>query len=184
MVSLKSLLLGATALTTPVLAAPAAAASPQDPGSGGSVVISPQDPEGGGSVIIFPLPSPRPSAPFGGIGQIRTRSKDGPDYVDLGCLTKEGRWTVNESQCGVFKADRSRPEGYGIDIWTLKSKAGPCQTWFARFKCEKGADSTEFGVSATLNLTFSRNSLAKIRKASLRCIQGEEIVLTLFLVNV
>ncbi|KAM7189572.1 hypothetical protein V8F20_010111 [Naviculisporaceae sp. PSN 640] len=142
MVSLKSLLLGVTSLTTPVLSAPAAAASPQE---GGSVIISPQDPEGGGSVIIFPLPGTRPSAPFGGVGQIRTRSREGPDYADLGCLTKEGRWTVNESQCGVFKADRSRPEGYGIDIWTLKSKAGPCQTWFARFKCEKGADSTEFG---------------------------------------
>lgn len=163
MVLLKSLLLGIAALSTSVVAAPAAAPSPDDP-------------EGGGSVIIFPLPSTRPSAPFGGIGQIRTRSREGPDYEDLGCLTKDGRWTVNEALCGVFKADRDRPEGYGIDIWKLKSRVGACQMWATRFKCEKGAEPTEFGVSTYLPTYRIELDLCRPSRALFICKIFQEIV--------
>ncbi|KAM7214441.1 hypothetical protein V8F06_010198, partial [Rhypophila decipiens] len=81
---------------------------------------------------------------FNGTGQIRTRWYKG-NYADLGCLTKEGRWTVDESLCGVFKADRRRPAGYEIDIWYLKSKAGNCRIYAANFLCDNGGKGTEFG---------------------------------------
>ena len=89
---------------------------------------------------------PKPNTLFNGTGQVRTRNWKG-DHEDLGCLTKEGRWTVNEALCGVFKAERFRPDRGSIDLWRLSSKAGPCRLYGSDFICETGFAGYEFGVS-------------------------------------
>lgn len=93
-----------------------------------------------------PAPGPKPPALFNGTGHVRTRNWQG-DYEDLGCITKEGRWTINEALCGVFKASRFRPKGGSIDLWKLSSKAGPCRIYGAEFICESGFEGYDFGVS-------------------------------------
>ncbi|KAL2155747.1 hypothetical protein VTH82DRAFT_489 [Thermothelomyces myriococcoides] len=76
------------------------------------------------------LPVSIAASAFDGRGQLRTLYISG-DHEDLGCLTSDGKWTVNEDQCGVFIADRINEAEYYLS----SEKAGPCGVQAATFKC-------------------------------------------------
>lgn len=79
---------------------------------------------------------------FNGTGQLRTLWRDG-DHADLGCLTDQGRWTTDDSKCGTFEAT---PDAKSPSLFTLKSSAGFCKVYGAKFVCEEGNEPLPFGV--------------------------------------
>lgn len=88
------------------------------------------------------LPVSIAASAFDGRGQLRTLYISG-DHEDLGCLTSDGKWTVNEDQCGVFIADRINEAEYYLS----SEKAGPCGVQAATFKCAEDVKPGIFGVS-------------------------------------
>ncbi|KAK4226424.1 hypothetical protein QBC38DRAFT_366579 [Podospora fimiseda] len=84
---------------------------------------------------------------FNGAGQIRTRWNKG-DYADLGCVTNDGKWTVDEKLCGTFTATPITNSGTIAYSYYLKSNNGPCYIYGAEFVCDKGNRGTinQFGL--------------------------------------
>ncbi|GAB1320986.1 hypothetical protein MFIFM68171_11196 [Madurella fahalii] len=84
---------------------------------------------------------------FSGLGQIRTLYVVG-NHEDLGCLTGEGKWTTDESQCGTFAAVRD-----GLNFKLTALEAGKCGVDVATFKCGhvgKGGVFSTFGTSGPI----------------------------------
>ncbi|KAL2158164.1 hypothetical protein VTH06DRAFT_4732 [Thermothelomyces fergusii] len=84
---------------------------------------------------------PGPSS-FTGYGQLRALYNKG-DHEDLGCLTSDGKWTVDEDRCGIFLSDRINDSQqfrlYGVG-------AGQCGIDVATFKCNTEIKTTVFGT--------------------------------------
>ncbi|KAL1840379.1 hypothetical protein VTJ49DRAFT_505 [Mycothermus thermophilus] len=71
---------------------------------------------------------------FNGTGQLRT-VYNRPPHDDLGCLTKDGKWTVDEPLCGVFTAVRTG----NYNDYTLSAEgSGPCGIDHIYFTCGEG----------------------------------------------
>ncbi|KAL2195399.1 hypothetical protein P885DRAFT_79339 [Corynascus similis CBS 632.67] len=81
---------------------------------------------------------------FTGPGQLRTFYIRG-DHEDLGCVTSEGKWTVDESQCGVFVTERLDSNQFHLRAL----KAGQCGIDVATFKCGGGVKEAVFGTWGT-----------------------------------
>ncbi|KXX82950.1 hypothetical protein MMYC01_200417 [Madurella mycetomatis] len=80
---------------------------------------------------------------FSGLGQIRTLYiRD--DHEDLGCLTSQGRWTTDESQCGTFVAVR---DAHDFKLTALDG--GKCGVDVATFKCGQGVQWDVFATFGT-----------------------------------
>lgn len=86
---------------------------------------------------------------FSGLGQIRTLYIT-DDHEDLGCLTSQGRWTADESQCGTFVAVRD-----AHDFKLAAVDGGKCGVDVATFKCGQGAKWDVFGVRNFILFLFS-----------------------------
>ncbi|KAL2189191.1 hypothetical protein L209DRAFT_752412 [Thermothelomyces heterothallicus CBS 203.75] len=84
------------------------------------------------------------SPSFTGHGQLRALHNTG-DHEDLGCLTSEGKWTVEEPLCGVFAADRI--DDYQFRLRSIE--AGECGVDVATFKCGGGVKAAGFGTWGT-----------------------------------
>ncbi|KAL2272000.1 hypothetical protein VTJ83DRAFT_1371 [Remersonia thermophila] len=86
------------------------------------------------TVIVFLLSAIFPIAAalaFNGTGQVRTLYNRQP-HDDLGCLTKDGKWTVDEPLCGVFTARRTG----NYNDYTLSAEgAGACGLDHIYFVC-------------------------------------------------
>lgn len=85
------------------------------------------------------------SQSFNGVGQIRAQWNQG-DYIDLGCLTDSGKWTVNNTLCGTFTATPYTASS--IYSYRLSTNQGPCYIYGARVVCDNGNTGYEaiFGV--------------------------------------
>jgi hypothetical protein len=83
------------------------------------------------------------SKDFTGLGQLRALYiRD--DHEDLGCLTKMGKWTVNEAQCGNFAAVQIKEGQFHL----VAAGVGGCGIEGATFKCAKEVKVDTFGVSS------------------------------------
>lgn len=96
------------------------------------------------SILAALIPSAS-ATPWNGTGLVRTIDSDAPND-EIGCLTSDGRWTVDEHLCGVFTAV---PTGANDWEFTLTSQgAGPCSVvdpyWFT---CGPNVTAWKFGVS-------------------------------------
>lgn len=68
---------------------------------------------------------------------------------DQGCITRQGKWTVNEAQCDLFSG--TRKDNFTVTVTT--SDGVPCgldEPGNARFVCQKGmtADRANWMVSS------------------------------------
>ncbi|KAK5652151.1 hypothetical protein OQA88_10793 [Cercophora sp. LCS_1] len=83
-----------------------------------------------------------------GKGQFRAISNE-KEHLDLGCITNVGRWTTDETQCGVFEATPVGDRAFTSDrsfSFTLKSAAGTCWAYGAKFLCEEDGEPFIFGT--------------------------------------
>jgi hypothetical protein len=83
---------------------------------------------------------------FNGTGQVRTLWSNGGaklNGMDLGCLTVDGRWTIDEELCGVFSGVRTQT---GTELNTamiyLETASGPCGRNNVEFVCSDVAGLT------------------------------------------
>ncbi|RYP68697.1 hypothetical protein DL770_008397 [Monosporascus sp. CRB-9-2] len=88
------------------------------------------------------------AANFEGKGQLRALWND-PVHMgeDLGCITQEGFWTVDEDKCGTFTSEKSTTATYPLQI---KGELGYCQP--SPFDCTKSAQTTP-GFSTWVDVT-------------------------------
>ncbi|KAL1838627.1 hypothetical protein VTJ49DRAFT_2464 [Mycothermus thermophilus] len=85
---------------------------------------------------------------FSGRGQVRTYYIH-DDQPDLGCLTNDGRWTVDEYRCGVFFATRltNGDISWNSSFLLEAQGSGPCgYDYYDRgtFNCGSGINATIF----------------------------------------
>ncbi|QKX56860.1 uncharacterized protein TRUGW13939_03967 [Talaromyces rugulosus] len=83
------------------------------------------------SILLFSLLGAAASAlDFQGAGQIRTWNQTG---TDLGCLTKQAQWTVDETQCDSFSGKRN-----ATGIYLTASTGVPCGIDNVKVVCQDG----------------------------------------------
>jgi hypothetical protein len=82
---------------------------------------------------------------FTGFGQLRTLHI-GSDHSDLGCVTSAGKWTTDESQCGVFSAEQLANGQFQL---FAPQEAGGCGIEVATFKCGREVKGGVFGTFGT-----------------------------------
>ena len=83
---------------------------------------------------------------FSGYGQLRALYIN-DDHEDLGCLTAVGKWTTDESQCGIFVAEQLSASSQALSNFNLSAPGiGGCGIDVATFKCGDGVKTQTFGV--------------------------------------
>jgi hypothetical protein len=111
-----------------------------------------------GAMLALPLALAKPiakrdgssgvegSTPFVGTGKIGMYHDD--DGVYMGCLTVDGQWTIDESQCAVFTGTTDDSSATGPIH--LTTDAGTCGTWNTdgkfgvAFSCGLGKDTSYY----------------------------------------
>ncbi|KAH6839500.1 hypothetical protein B0I37DRAFT_235736 [Chaetomium sp. MPI-CAGE-AT-0009] len=94
---------------------------------------------------LLPAAAASATKDFTGLGQLRTLYI-GSDHDDLGCVTSAGKWTTDESQCGVFSAERIANGQFQL---FAPQEAGGCGVEVATFKCGRGVKGGIFGTFGT-----------------------------------
>jgi hypothetical protein len=91
-------------------------------------------------------PTSTPTKDFSGHGQLRALYIN-DDHQDLGCLTAVGKWTSDESQCGIFVATQLPAASQAVSNFQLSAPGiGNCGIDVATFKCGDDVKPVTFGV--------------------------------------
>ncbi|KAK4039490.1 hypothetical protein C8A01DRAFT_47057 [Parachaetomium inaequale] len=94
-------------------------------------------------------PTSTPTKDFSGYGQLRTLYIH-DDHEDLGCLTAVGKWTADESQCGIFVAEQLPAPPQVLSNFQLSAPGiGNCGIEVATFKCGEDVKPVTFGTWGT-----------------------------------
>ncbi|KAK0724876.1 hypothetical protein B0H67DRAFT_481070 [Lasiosphaeris hirsuta] len=81
------------------------------------------------------------AAVFNGTGELRTLWNAG-DHADLGCLTDEGQWIAQDTECGAFEAVQVNDTA----LYTLTTAVGACRVRGSRFTCGEDNEAYNFGT--------------------------------------